>query len=159
GVVDQDVPNPVAPPDGCAAILFLGSRRQRDARPRRSSNLIRGNLISANSDDGIIIDGNNNIVSGNLIGTDASGTLPLGNGSNGVTIFSGSGNRIGSSLNPQIFLFEGNRIAFNGTNGVVVGGFGASPLQNSILSNSIFSNGLLGIHLGFGKLFPGDGVT
>jgi CSLREA domain-containing protein len=124
----------------------------------------RGNLISGHILDGVLISsGTGNTVSGNLIGTDASGVAPLGN-DNGVTIYDGSQNVVGSSLSPPDPLFlSGNRIAFNRENGVLIGGFGATPLQNSILSNSIFSNGQLGINLTAVDIdfsHPnGDGVT
>jgi hypothetical protein len=52
-----------------------------------------GNLISGNAGDGIIFfGGSNNLIQGNLIGTDASGTLPLGNGANGIDFTDGAHN-------------------------------------------------------------------
>ncbi|HKS42340.1 MAG TPA: HYR domain-containing protein [Blastocatellia bacterium] len=110
------------------------------------------NVISGNEDIGIqIANGgtSNNMVQGNFIGTDASGTFALGNSSDGVEInFGASGNTIGGLASNA-----GNVIAFNGANGAEV----VSGTGNSILSNSIFSNSLLGIDLGGDGATPNDG--
>lgn len=58
-----------------------------------------GNLISANA-SGVVIEGElstNNVVAGNLIGTDATGTNALGNGVYGVVITHGSANTVGGT--------------------------------------------------------------
>jgi hypothetical protein len=105
-----------------------------------------GNVISANA-VGINLSSNStrNVVLGNLIGTDVSGTSDLGNEFDGVNFFDGApNNRIGGST-----WESGNVIAFNGRNGLTL----SSQTGNGILSNSIFSNGALGIELGL------DGVT
>src|SRR4030095_8266627 len=97
-----------------------------------------GNLISGNLNRGITLDGANNTVQGNFIGTDTTGQLPLGNYRTGVEI-GGPGNRVGGAN-----VGAGNVIAFNGvdgggntTNGVDVK-IGATGY--SILGNSIFDN-------------------
>jgi hypothetical protein len=123
-----------------------------------------GNIISGNFGDGVVISAfstfgltvpaNDNLIRGNFIGTDATGTIPLGNFADGVGIF---GNFIGAVANTVGGTATGaaNIIAYNGHNGVTVGGFtfDSSAVQNSVLSNSIFANGALGIDLG------DDGVT
>lgn len=60
-----------------------------------------GNLISANSFYGIELRGNgiNSVVEGNLIGTDVSGTLSLGNGSAAFTFSFGAGIHVQSGPN------------------------------------------------------------
>ena len=104
-----------------------------------------GNLISANKQDGVLIRGDDtggtdNVVRGNFIGSDVSGTKDLGNLGNGVRIdLSASENSIGGPA-----VGAGNTIAFNGANGVLVG----SGTGNGILGNSIFSNVKLGTDLG-----------
>jgi titin len=114
-----------------------------------AANIISGNggvepLLSA----GIIITGpgtTNNVVHGNLIGTDASGRFRVPNQQAGVRIAGANRNHIGGTTSG-----EGNLIAFNGEGGVVIEFEGAG---NAIIGNSIHSNGELGIDLG------GDGVT
>lgn len=111
-----------------------------------------GNLISGNTNNGISL-GNTGLVTvrGNQIGTAANGVSPLGNTGNGVQIVTGGGtNSIGGAG-----AGEGNIIAFNSGDGVYVDSF-LNPASNSILSNSIFSNGGLGIDLGTDGVTPND---
>lgn len=120
------------------------------------------NLISGNGTDGINIGAYyssisaNNVVQANLIGTDSTGLAPLPNGRDGVMVTwdmgsETSNNWIGSSGDP---IHGANIIAFNGRNGVSVGEYAASATTGvSILANSIFGNGFLGIDLG------ADGLT
>jgi hypothetical protein len=125
-----------------------------------------GNLISGNQDTGIALDlinilvnsfpsgtPANNIVQGNLIGTDVTGTKPI---PNGVGMFVNSFNTLIGGTTPG----AGNTIAFNNGPGVVVARTGNSIRGNSIFGNAItsesnlfYSNSGLGIELG------GDGVT
>ena len=107
-----------------------------------------GNVISGNGGAGVCIDAStNNIVQGNLIGTQADGVSALGNADEGVEI-SGDDNTIGGTTPGA-----GNTIAFNSTVGVAVGNGGTG---NAILSNSIFSNTQLGINLDFAGVTGND---
>ena len=113
----------------------------------------QGNLISGNGGTmfptgaaGISLFGLSfgNTVLGNFIGTDVTGTLPLGNTNDGIFMDGNASNNnvIGGPLPNQ-----GNRIAFNNFHGVgIATGTGASG--NVIRGNSIFSNGSNGIDLG-----------
>jgi hypothetical protein len=98
-----------------------------------------GNLISGNTQDGILISRSVKIqVLGNHIGTTATGTNPLPNGGAGVFIDFSFNNSIGGQA-----AGAGNTIAFNRGAGVFVN----SGTGNLISGNSIFSNGALGIDL------------
>jgi len=120
--------------------------------PGGASNTIGGtspdkrNLISGNVQQGVqILSGTqDNFVLGNLIGTDKSGTAPLGNGSAGVQIQDASNNGVGGRDDGKA-----NTIAFNGGDGVAIRSFNNTLAEtgNFILSNSIFSNEGLGINL------------
>ena len=122
-----------------------------------------GNLISANQNFGIQLWGDDdfgpsigNIIQGNLIGTDITGTKPLGNRlgqySPGYGIYLAGPvyrTQIGG-INPG----EGNLIAYNNRHGILMNNEGYPDVSlgpygygNSILSNSIHSNGLTGINL------------
>ncbi|HEX3152437.1 MAG TPA: hypothetical protein VHR66_30465 [Gemmataceae bacterium] len=98
-----------------------------------------GNLISGNDGDGVFLNTSSGVTNKigcqlwlNMIGTDKTGKGPLGNGSNGVEIKNSTYHEIGDPSGKVA-----NIIAFNTNDGVFVN-FGGG---NSILSNSIFSNG------------------
>ncbi len=108
------------------------------------------NIISGNGGNGILLDfgADSNTIAGNFIGLAQDGISPLGNALSGVHIMgSAEDNRIGgTSLN------AGNRIAFNQEDGVrmaeqVIVNDTFLPSSNSVLSNSIHSNGGLAINL------------
>jgi hypothetical protein len=101
------------------------------------------NVISANA-IGISLSANATIVQGNLIGTDATGLLPLGNSLDGISLTSAFENQIGGTD-----ASAGNRVGFNGGNGISIN----SGYRNSILNNSFLNNAGIGIDLG------DDGMT
>lgn len=107
------------------------------------------NLISGNDFSGVNLIGSGNKVEGNLIGTNINGTNTpnrLGNTSTGVNASSFSKNNIIGDADPSDGKTNAaNVIAFNWVRGVTVG-FGAGN-GNRILSNSIHSNGALGIDI------------
>lgn len=88
------------------------------------------NLISGNFRGVEIFNSEGTKVQGNLIGTDKTGTADLGNGAVGISV-RGDNN-----------LISDNVIAFNDSHGVET-----TTVGNHIITNSIFSNGRLGIDL------------
>lgn len=118
-----------------------------------------GNVISGNAGSGVDISrapSVDNVVVGNLIGVGGDGVARVPNVANGVTLFETSRNRIGG-----VGSGEGNRIAFNGAQGVQVYADATTnnsvAVGNAILGNSIFANGGLGIELG-GRADNAEGV-
>jgi len=115
-----------------------------------------GNVISGNGGNGIDIIGEDNfgaafnVIQGNFIGTDVTGTRNLSNSLSGVLIQGIDGEAIRNLLGGTNS-GDGNVIIFNGSNGVTV--VGGNAFGDSILGNSIFTNAALGIDLG------ADGVT
>ena len=109
-----------------------------------------GNVISGNGSSGVRINAvsaTGNKVQGNKIGTDANGVTPIPNSFDGILVFnSASNNTIGGISG------EGNIIAFNLGAGILVD----SGTGNLIQSNSIFSNGTLGIDLAPLGVTPND---
>jgi CSLREA domain-containing protein len=108
-----------------------------------------GNLISGNDEVGVLL-GNGVTVQGNKLGTDQTGLTPLGNGTDGIRV-RGSGNIIGGT---GFF----NAIAFNGGHGVAVLSGSGSAVENSILSNSIHDNDMLGIAIDEDVVIPNDNM-
>ena len=139
---------------GDASLGNIGS----GVRIRSPQNVIGGleaddyNIISGNSQAGIFLfgnDANENSILGNYIGTNNAGSQTIGNGTHGIAIGGNANNQIGNGTS------EGsNVIAYNNSDGIRIEVFGTEPtIGNSILQNSIHSNGLLGIDL------AGNGIT
>jgi parallel beta-helix repeat protein len=136
------------------------------------------NVISGNTVDGMRIFGASNVVIGNYIGTDVSGTADLGNGANGVTLqFGGgagvpSGNQIGGPTAAERNILSGNNqygllIDF-GTSGDLVQGnyIGTDVSGSAAIGNTaggIRVNGqnavIGGPAAGAGNLISGNGLA
>ncbi len=100
------------------------------------------NVISGNGNNGVRIesgDATGNEVLGNYVGTDASGTQALGNSGSGMSIDGASRNTIGGTT-----AGARNIISGNSSDGVAISG---NARGVNLISNSIFSNGALGIDL------------
>ena len=101
------------------------------------------NIISGNIDDGIAIvqtgSGSGllphapvaNLIQGNFIGTDSSGTVAIGNHGNGVVITGGSSNTIGGTT-----AAAGNVIAANLARGVFISGSSSAPAANNVVDGN-----------------------
>jgi len=102
-------------------------------------------VISGNTGNGVEMRNTyGNTVTGCLIGIDRDGQDSLGNGGNGIFISNSNNNVIGRKPAPNgTTTGLANHIAYNAADGVFV----ASGSGNGIRSNSIFSNGSLGIEL------------
>jgi len=121
----------------------------------------QGNLVSANGGDGISVVSSNNVVQGNTVGTDVTGTVAFGNGVDGIGSRSdvikgtgfcqqapgtgGSGNMIGGAT-----AGDGNLISGNAGDGVDL----VASNQNVIAGNRIGTDAAGTAALGNG----GDGV-
>jgi len=120
---------------------------------------LEGNLISANVEYGVQMQDAgtaNNTVAGNLIGTDVTGTLDLGNTLRGVAVEDGAGSaRIGGTS-----VAARNIISGNGTGGVRITGTGDPAIGSVVIGNYIGTDltGSLAIaNNGFGILMePGS---
>jgi len=110
------------------------------------------NVISGNAGRGVFINNlgtNNNVVQGNFIGTDVSGSFDLGNAGSGVEIQDSPNNTIGGSQAE-----EGNVISGNDDDGIFI--FGARASGNVVQGNFIgtdvsgsfdLGNGLSGVEI------------
>ncbi len=100
-----------------------------------------GNLISGNLGAGVEVvrstqDSTNNLIAGNLIGTTANGSAPLGNQGNGILIEGASGNIIGGDGSSA-----GNVVSANLENGIDL----ASAATATLISGNLIgttANGL-----------------
>jgi hypothetical protein len=115
------------------------------------------NVISGNRGHGVVIDGESspsgqfrNQVLNNLIGTDAGGTVALGNGGSGVYLVA-SGVIVGNAK-------AGNVIAANGGNGVTIAGPAAFTPAPGATQPPVSQNVIAGNRIGTGVLLPGAAV-
>ena len=112
--------------------------------------VIEDNLVSGNGVDGLRLERPDAVARGNLIGTAADSISAIPNGDDGIDTGSGTvGTVIGGSGGG-----DGNTIAFNGDNGIVLRTHAGTSA--TMVSNSIFSNGGLGIDLGDDGPTPND---
>ena len=114
--------------------------------------VVKGNVIAASTNQAIVSEGGSGaVIQGNFIGTDASGTLDLGN-NGGAMAVGGNNWTIGGTAPGQ-----GNVITNNGPPyGGIANGF---PSGARIRGNRIFGNEPLGIDLyagGSGGVTPND---
>ena len=97
------------------------------------------NIISGNAREGVVIyNSSNNIIRGNYIGTDVTGTSALRNGYEGITITDGGFNNTigGRNATPgEVCSGECNLISGNGREGVWIGHTGT--ISNTISGNYI----------------------
>jgi hypothetical protein len=134
---------------------------------------VSGSLISGNAQSGVVIGfdtfDTRNIVSGNMIGTNAAGTAPLMNGGNGVWVL-GTGNTVGGlapttrnviSANPWAAvslsgngnIVEGNYLGTDVTGTVAIGnggGVSVSGANNTVGGGTAGARNVISGNLGAG---------
>ena len=120
-----------------------------------SGNLVGGtvpaarNVISGNGGIGVYLGGagtTGNLVQGNYIGTDSSGSLAIPNADDGVTIDSAGGNTIGGTD-----AWAGNLISGNSQSGVGLKGNGS---DNNVIQGNLIGTGVSG-RAALGNTFSG----
>jgi hypothetical protein len=147
---------------------------------RANNNTIKANLLSANGEDGLDMAGINvdlspeaNLVQGNLIGTDATGTtaydpastLPLGNGRNGVSLHDGAHRNTIGGVGGGL----GNIISGNAQDGINFDDEGIAPVTDNLVQGNYIGTDITGTWVsdsnnkplgnGYGVPVGGDGVN
>ncbi|MDB9514810.1 hypothetical protein PN499_26770 [Kamptonema animale CS-326] len=120
------------------------------------------NIISSNGSQAIQINGataTSNSVQGNYIGTDVTGTVDLGNTSNGVLILGGASNNfIGSNGDGVNDAAEGNLIANNDRQGNTINTTnGNVRITGTGTNNNTIAANLIGLQVGGTTTFPISG--
>ncbi|NKB24150.1 MAG: hypothetical protein GKR87_07205 [Kiritimatiellae bacterium] len=145
-----------------------------------SSNLIGGvnsvdrNVCYSNASQGIQLSGNGNMILGNYIGTDPTGTQKFGNDAGGIQIETSSGTTIGSSMpgaTRQIISGNGGsgiRFSDPSAVGVIIqanyigiAGTGTNPLGNEVGINIVQGQTALigGTNSGFERNYIGGNTS
>jgi CSLREA domain-containing protein len=127
-LVDTANPNGVAAPNGGGVVI------DNTAGPNTIGGTVAAfrNVISGNSGQGVLLqnDAISNVIAGNYIGTDVTGTLDRGNGLSGVLLNETPSNIIGGSS-----AGAGNLVSGNDTHGVDL--FGSGATGNQVQGNFI----------------------
>ena len=106
-----------------------------------------GNVISANLAAGIVIEGvSRNRIAGNYIGTDSSGSNPMGNSFSGIWVVDSDNHTIGADGDGISDTVEANVISANGSNGIVL----LRTFQIYVTGNFIGTDNTASIPLGNG---------
>lgn len=173
-VVGTDVTGTRALANGVNGVIVFGP-----ANTVGGSTAGAGNLISGNAHNGIDLDGNQDVVQGNLVGTDATGGLALGNGGDGVAAFSsantiggaaaGAGNVVSGNAGSGVSLVGGGNVVqgnwvgtdLGGTAGLGNGGDGVLVYGpgNAVGGNAAGDGNVLSANRGSGVDIPGSGAT
>ena len=114
-----------------------------------------GNVISSNNADGIRLTGAANVtIDGNKIGTDATGSVNLGNAGNGVMLSTGSHDNTIGGITPDL------RNIIDGGDGDGVQVFtGSTAVPNLIVGNFIGTDESGTLALGGSSSGSGNGIT
>ncbi len=139
------------------------------------TNALQRNVLSGNSQYGVFITDSNttgNVVLGNYIGTDASGSNALANGLSGVFIGNNAGGNIVGSTNPAgRNILSGNSqygviMASNTTGNVVLGNYIGTDASGSLMVSNIYGgvfladgaigNAIGGTNAGAGNIISGN---
>jgi hypothetical protein len=99
---------------------------------------VRGLVISGFSGSGIDVRGASNVIAGNFIGTDRSGTLGQGNGQDGVRL-EADGNEVGG-----LTAADRNVISGNAGAGVRILSAGSNHVDGNFIGTDRFGTGALG---------------
>jgi titin len=110
------------------------------------------NIISGNGRDGINIEGHDNVISGNYIGTDAGGTDARGNAGDGVYLSSGAENNVIGGDTPG----ERNLISGNGDEGIALDGADNNTVSGNYIGVNASGTATL-VNDGFG-IYMGNGA-
>ena len=109
------------------------------------------NVISGNQGSGIEIENSGgfgafgNFVVGNFIGSDATGTIAVGNSNTGISIFNGATNNIiGTDLNGTNDALEGNLIAGNLNHGMQLWNANSNAIRGNSIGVNLTQTELLG---------------
>ncbi len=110
----------------------------RNEQPNRRHIACARNVISGNSQEGVVGSdfGRFNQIQGNFIGTDITGTLPLGNGRAGVSVgggfVDGSGTVIGGTTSGSRNIISGNKY-----HGIALGRVGGITIQGNYIGTDV----------------------
>jgi len=147
-LIGTDVTGTNALPNAYGVGIFNGSQQNIVGGSTAGS----GNVLSGNATYDVFISAvaSANLVQGNIVGLDPTGTRAVPNTSIGVALFVGATNNLIGGTTAG----TGNLIASNLFAGIAV--FQSNTTNNSFRGNSIYGNGGIGIDLNNDSITPDD---
>jgi ELWxxDGT repeat protein len=141
-----------------------------------SDTVIRGLTINQFTGNGIVIDGARGVViQGDIIGTDASSAVDLGNGKEGILIVNGQNNVIGGTSAPDRNVISGNAgdginvTGMNASGNMIQGNYVGTDLTGTVaipnggngisLNQGVHANTVGGGTSGAGNIVAGNGAS
>ncbi len=121
-------------------VIIKGVRNHVGPNGDGISDDLEVNYFSGNTQFGIMLDGNDNVVVGNMVGLAPDGS-PLANTQAGISI-SGSDNIVGG-IEP----WQANTVAHNSSRGISLRSFGPAVTGNTLRGNLIYENTGLAVDL------------
>jgi Bacterial Ig-like domain (group 3)/Right handed beta helix region len=151
--VGTDVLGAVSMPNGGVGVLVESSSDLIGTDGDGVNDATEDNLISGNHSYGVMIAiGSGNVIAGNRIGTDLTGTQALANGSGGIWITAGAnGNLIGTDGNDIDNVGERNLISGNNQN------FVAGITIDAGCSNNVVAGNFIGTDVTGTQSLPNSG--
>lgn len=146
--IGPDASGIVTAGNGDDGVLIRGSQSNTVGGPAAVPGFPPGNVISGNTADGIDIRGSGsdgNLVSGNLIGTDASGTSALPNAQNGVFVEGGAkSNTIGGTSDAQRNVISAGSTPYADGVEISEAGTDQNTVSGNFIGTDITGNAALG---------------
>jgi hypothetical protein len=124
----------------------------------RNVSSANGFLYPSAYSDGIFVTGTSNVIAGNFVGTDATGTQAMGNARIGIDLQYGGPNRIGTNGDGINDAAERNVISANGLNGIGDASEGGNLIAGNFIGTGINGEPLGNAAAGIDGLDPGDQV-
>jgi hypothetical protein len=156
-LIGTDALGTAAIPNGTGIVVNAGNNFVGDGLDPT-----HGNVISGNSENGVVVDSVSAAgcrIYGNRIGTDATGTLPLGNAHVGVVVSNTTDVFVGGSSPGQ-----GNLISGNGDQGISISTSTSIDVEGNLIGTDVtgiapLGNGISGAPFGGIYLSDSSGCT
>jgi len=146
-IIGLNASGTAALPNGQYGLALFGSQNDLIGTNADGVNdTLERNLISGNANAGILLAGSGNLVAGNYLGTDTTGTLAIGNGNGGIYMAGAVNNTVGGTVMAARNLISGNSASW----GVLInyGSSSGNLVEGNFIGTNVSGTGALGNYYG-----------